>query len=72
MFVVHDFTGDLIDSPEGVLAWIDDAQLLDLNLWPGDRMFLKWLDREDYFSARFDYVDGELAAHDVVFHSMAE
>ena len=71
VFVVRDFTGDLIDSPEGVLAWIDDAELLDLNLWPGDRLFLKWLDQDDFFSGRFDYVDGELVAHDVVFHSMA-
>ncbi len=71
VFVVRDFTGDLIDSPEGVLAWIDDAQLLGLNLWAGDRIFLKWLDQDDFFSGRFDYVDGELVAHDVVFHSMA-
>lgn len=71
VFVVRDFSGELIDSPEGVLAWVDDTQLLDLNLWPGDRVFLKWLDQDRFFSGRFDYVDGELVAHDVAFHPMA-
>ena len=72
VFVVRDFDGELIDSPEGVLAWIDDDQLLDLPLWEGDRIFLKWLDQGRFFSGRFDYLDGELAAHDVVFHPMAD
>ncbi len=72
VFVAHDFDGELIDSPEGVLAWIDDDQLLDLPLWEGDRIFLKWLEQDRFFSGRFDYLDGQLAAHDVVFHPMAD
>jgi 8-oxo-dGTP diphosphatase len=71
VFVVREFSGELIDSPEGVLAWVDDAQVLGLNLWPGDRIFLKWLDHDRFFSGRFDYVDSELVAHDVAFHPMA-
>lgn len=69
LFVGHHFTGELIDSPEGVLAWIDDAALLDLPLWPGDRIFIPWLDRDAFFSGRFTYVNGELTDHDVVFYS---
>lgn len=68
VFVVRDFEGNLIDSPEGVLAWIDDDQLLDLPLWEGDLIFLKWLDQERFFSGRFDYKDGELTSHDVAFY----
>src|SRR3990172_6681132 len=30
VFVAHEFTGELIDSEEGVLRWIDDAALFDL------------------------------------------
>ena len=37
VFVAREFSGELIESPEGDLAWIDDAALLDLPLWPGDR-----------------------------------
>lgn len=69
LFIGQAFTGELIDSAEGVLAWIDDAALLDLNLWEGDRIFIPWLDTEAFFSGRFTYVDGQLQDHDVVFYS---
>ena len=69
LFVGHHFTGELIDSPEGVLAWIDDAVLLDLPLWPGDRIFIPWLDHDAFFSGHFTYVNGELQEHDVVYYS---
>ncbi len=69
VFVADQFGGDLIDSREGVLAWIDDDRLLDLNLWPGDRIFLRWLDRAGTFSAKFVYAAGELANYQVVFYT---
>ncbi len=68
LFVSHQFTGELIDSPEGVLAWIDDTALLDLPLWPGDRIFIPWLDVDAFFSGRFTYLNGQLQDHDVVFY----
>lgn len=68
VFTATEFTGDLIDSPEGVLAWVDDDKLLDLNLWPGDRIFLPWLERDAFFSGKFEYVDGQLLRHDVCFY----
>ncbi|MEZ4728374.1 MAG: 8-oxo-dGTP diphosphatase [Caldilineaceae bacterium] len=69
LFVGHNFTGDLIDSPEGVLAWIDDDALLDLPLWEGDRIFIPWLEVDAFFSGRFTYVDGQLQDHEVVFYT---
>ncbi len=68
VFVANDFSGELIESDEGVLGWIDDAQLLDLNLWEGDRIFLPWLAGAAFFSGRFVYVDGVLQEHEVVFY----
>jgi 8-oxo-dGTP diphosphatase len=68
VFVAHTFSGTLIDSAEGVLQWIDDDRLLTLPLWAGDRIFLPWLDGEQFFSARFVYIDGHLHSHDVVFY----
>lgn len=68
VFTATEFTGELIDSPEGVLAWVDDEKLLDLNLWEGDRIFLPWLTQDAFFSGKFEYVDGSLARHDVVFY----
>jgi 8-oxo-dGTP diphosphatase len=68
VFVVRDFEGELVESPEGILKWIDDDELLQLNLWEGDLIFLPWLEREGFFSAKFTYVDGRLVFHEVVFH----
>jgi 8-oxo-dGTP diphosphatase len=62
------FRGELIDSPEGELRWIDDADLYSLNLWEGDEIFMRWLEQDAFFSARFDYTDGRLAGHEVVFY----
>jgi len=68
VFVATDFEGSLIDSPEGVLQWIDDSKLLDLNLWVGDRIFLPWLERPGFFSGKFFYEDGALVDHSAVFY----
>ena len=68
VFVCHHVAGTLIDSAEGVLAWIDNDKLLDLNLWEGDRIFLQWLAGDAFFSGRFAYVDGVLQEHDVTFY----
>jgi 8-oxo-dGTP diphosphatase len=68
VFVARKFSGQLIDSAEGRLEWIDDERLLDLNLWEGDRIFLRWLDDDAFFSGRFDYIDGRFLRHSVVFY----
>lgn len=62
------FSGRLGDCSEGTLEWIDDAKVLELNLWEGDRLFLPWLDGGRFFSAKFVYRDGRLAGHDVSFY----
>ncbi len=70
VFVVDNFEGELIDSSEeGVLRWVDNADLLSLNLWEGDRIFLPWLDQPGFFSAKFIYQDGRLLSHEVVFYA---
>lgn len=72
VFVARAFSGELIDSSEGVLQWIDDADLLHLPLWEGDRIFLPWLEQERFFSGRFVYADGRLCRHEVVFYPQAD
>jgi 8-oxo-dGTP diphosphatase len=60
VFVANEISGELIDSNEGVLEWIPDERLLDLPLWPGDRIFIPWLNEPGFFSASFSYRDGNL------------
>jgi 8-oxo-dGTP diphosphatase len=69
VFVITQFEGELIDSPEGELAWIPNEQIESLNLWAGDRVFLPWLDQPGFFSGKFIYQDGEFIEHQVMFHS---
>jgi 8-oxo-dGTP diphosphatase len=68
VFVADEFEGKLIDSPEGVLQWIDDSELMDLDLWAGDRIFLEWLDRPGFFSGKFIYQDGVFIDYEVNFY----
>ncbi len=68
VFLVQDFQGSLIDLPEGILEWIDDAELLNLNLWEGDRIFLPWLDRPGFFSAKFTYKEGRFVDYQAFFY----
>ncbi len=68
LYTFDDFEGELIDSPEGNLAWIENGRLLGLNLWPGDRVFLPWVFQDRLFSAKFIYEKGEFLRHEVTFY----
>ena len=68
VFTAHGINGSLIESLEGVLEWIDNDKLLELELWEGDHHFLGWLDKPGFFSAKFAYRDGALADHSVEFY----
>lgn len=68
VFIAQAQDGDLIDSPEGNLHWIDDEKLTDLPLWEGDHIFLPWLDRKGFFSAKFNYENGNFLDYSVDFY----
>ena len=71
VFQAIDQQGDLLEeSNEGILEWIKDSELLNLDLWEGDRIFLPWLEERPFFSARFHYREGRLIDHSVVFYSV--
>lgn len=65
VFTATEFTGRLLDSAEGDLAWIKDRDLLKLNLWEGDRVFLPLLKRRGHFSGKFHYKNGRLSKYSV-------
>jgi 8-oxo-dGTP diphosphatase len=68
VFVARDFKGEMIESDEGFLEWIDDTRIMDLNLWEGDHIFIPWLDENRFFSAFFTYKEGCLLDHGVNFY----
>lgn len=67
VFIVNQFEGNLIDSPEGKLEWINNDELFNLNLWEGDKIFMKWLFEEFFFSAKFEYEEGNFKNYKVNF-----
>ncbi len=68
VFIGEDTQGELIESPEGTLRWVPDDELLSLNLWPGDHIFLPWLNQAGFFSGKFVYKSGQLVDHHVAFY----
>ena len=68
VFVARKIEGQMIESNEGVLKWIDDDLLLNLDLWEGDLIFLPWLELPGIFSGKFIYHDGKLVEHNVIFY----
>ncbi|MCH7827762.1 MAG: 8-oxo-dGTP diphosphatase [Bacteroidetes bacterium] len=68
VFVITDFEGSLIDSPEGKLEWIQNEEIASLNLWDGDKIFLEWLNQDKFFSAKFNYENGKFVDYTVTFY----
>jgi 8-oxo-dGTP diphosphatase len=69
VYTADDFEGELTqDIPEGRLEWIPNDDVLRLPLWDSDSVFLPWLDRQGFFSAKFNYKGERFVDHTVVFY----
>lgn len=68
LFTADQFSGEISECNEGELKWIDDKDLLKLHLWEGDKLFLTWLEKDQFFSAKFYYKNGNLIDHKVTFY----
>lgn len=68
LFTATGFTGELKECDEGDLKWIPKTEVFDLNLWPGDRIFLKLLmEEEKFFSLKVCYHKDELVEYKLSF-----
>ncbi|MCI0552297.1 MAG: 8-oxo-dGTP diphosphatase [Anaerolineae bacterium] len=68
VFTATEFSGALIDSPEGHLEWIKDEELTSLNLWESDHIFFPWIQSGEFFSAKFEYDGDKMRGYEVVYH----
>ena len=69
VYLVTAFSGEPRASDEGELHWVKTAQLSELNLYDGDRIFLPWLERPEVFSAVFRYGTGSVfEGYEVTFY----
>lgn len=60
LYTADGFTGELTECNEGELVWIPKEQVYDLNLWEGDKIFLKLLEeKRPFFSLKLVYDGGD-------------
>lgn len=56
LFTADGFEGEPIPCNEGDLEWVEISRIGELNLWEGDRIFLRLLlEREEFFSLKLEY-----------------
>lgn len=61
LYISRDFVGELKECDEGELKWIPKDEILKLNLWQGDILFLKRLLKdESYFEMKLTYIKDDL------------
>jgi 8-oxo-dGTP diphosphatase len=63
LFTSADFTGEPITGNEGRFEWVERSGLEQINLYEGDKIFLKYL-----FSARFFVLDFEYQGFSFIGH----
>lgn len=60
LYIGKNVVGEPIECNEGELIWIDKKEIFNLNLWEGDKIFLKLLDdSKDFFSLKLIYDENE-------------
>ena len=61
LYTADGFEGQMKECEEGILEWVKKEELLKLNLWKGDLIFLKLLkDNAPFFSLKLSYQGDEL------------
>ena len=68
VFVFYSFIKieELGDCDEGSLHLVRDEDLLDLNLWEGDRLFLPLVLKKNFFTGKLQYEFGKLTNSNIV------
>lgn len=63
LFTSDDFSGTQIVCDEGKLEWVKKSEIEKLNLWEGDKIFLKLLaQKAPFFSLKLVYKNGSLVS----------
>lgn len=61
LFTANEFIGNLTGCDEGELEWVDKDDILKLNIWEGDRIFLKkMLEEDNFFTLKVVYEGDKL------------
>lgn len=56
LYTSDDFCGDIKECDEGVLEWVDKADVYELPIWEGDKIFFKLLETaSEVFTLKLRY-----------------
>lgn len=61
LYTADQFQGNLSECDEGTLEWVEKERLFSLNLWEGDKIFLRLLmENAPFFSLKLNYEEDKL------------
>ena len=61
LYTADRYTGDIGICDEGELVWVEKEKIMDLNIWEGDKIFLKLLtENQPFFSLKLEYKGDKL------------
>ena len=61
LYTADRYTGDIGNCDEGELVWAEKGKIMDLNIWEGDKIFLKLLtENQPFFSLKLEYKGDKL------------
>ena len=64
LYTADGFEGEPHDCDEGVLEWVDKEEVLNLNIWEGDKIFFRLLDENiPFFSLKLVYNKNDVLAY---------
>lgn len=62
LFTAEEYSGELKECNEGNLVWVPKAQIQNLHIWEGDKIFFRLLEENrDFFSLKLRYEGDRLA-----------
>ncbi len=66
LYTADSFKGELKECDEGNLEWVDKAEVCNLPIWEGDKLFFRLLEeKRDFFSLKLRYEGEDLAEIEV-------
>lgn len=66
VFTSIDFSGEPVNGNEGDFVWVNIDKIDDFNLYPGDKIYLKYMLQYKFFVADFLYKGFELIEHKLI------
>ena len=66
LFTATEYEGKMKECNEGKLEWVPKAQIEQLNLWEGDKIFFRLLQEYDrFFSLKLCYDEDKLISYEI-------